>query len=156
MKPIEVEISELLIKKNLSLGVAESCTGGLLSHMITNVVGSSAYFDSSVVCYSKNAKIKLLGVPEQVIETFGTVSAECAMAMAKAVKKLRGTKIGLAITGIAGPQTEKDKPASVVYIAIAYGRKIYVEGFGFMGERQEIKKQAAVAALKFLRRHIED
>ncbi len=162
---LEQEIAKLLKKKNLSLAVAESCTGGLLSHVITNVVGSSEYFDSSVVCYSKKSKIKLLGVPEQVIDTFGTVSAECAITMAKAVKRLRGTKIGLAVTGIAGADLIENKPVGMVYIALSYGRKNYVERYRFKGKREEIKKQAAVAALELLwstlgkcyhlRRHVE-
>lgn len=152
---LEQEVGRLLAEKNLTLSIAESCTGGLLSHMITSVVGSSAYFDSSVVCYSKRAKIKLLGVPEEVINTSGTVSAECAVRMAKAIKRLRGTKIGLAVTGIAGPEAEENKPVGMVYIAISYGRKNYVDGFRFKGKRQGIKRKAAVAALKLLRRYVE-
>jgi len=152
---LEQEIGRFLVKKNLTLSIAESCTGGLLSHMITNVAGSSAYFDSSVVCYSKKSKIKLLGVPEQVIDTFGTVSAQCAIAMAKAVKRLRGTKIGLAVTGIAGADLIENKPVGTVYIALSYGRKNYVERFTFEGKREEIKRKAVVSALKLLRRYVE-
>ncbi|MBI5050105.1 MAG: CinA family protein [Nitrospirae bacterium] len=143
MMSIEQKIGELLIKKNLTLSIAESCTGGLLSHMITNVPKSSAYFDSSVLCYSKNVKVKLLGIPEKLINKYGTVSAETAKAMADAVRKLRRTKIGLAVTGIAGPDSIEKKPVGTVYIAVSYRNKIYAEGFRFKGNRKEIKTKAA-------------
>ena len=151
---IEKKIGKLLIKKNLTLSIAESCTGGLLSHMITNMPKSSAYFDSSVVCYAANAKVGLLGLSEKIISRYGTVSIETAMAMAKAVKRLRNTKIGLAVTGIAGPGSIEKKPVGTVYIAVSYGNKIYAEGFRFKGNRKEIKTKAASAAMRLLWKHI--
>lgn len=154
MKSLEQKIGELLIKKNLTISIAESCTGGLLSNMITNVPRSSAYFDSSVVCYSKKAKVKLLGISEKIISRYGTVSIETTKAMAEAIKKLRRTKIGLAVTGVAGPDLTENKPVGRVYIVLSHGKKNYVKEFMFKGKREEIKKQVAVAAIELLWRHL--
>jgi nicotinamide-nucleotide amidase len=103
MGKIEIELGELLIKRNLTLATAESCTGGLIADMITNVSGSSRYFERGVVTYSNESKIELLKVPLETIEKFGAVSEESATAMATGIKGLAGTDLGLAVTGIAGP-----------------------------------------------------
>ncbi len=152
MKPLKpfTSVGKLLAEKNLTLAIAESCTGGLLSHMITNTPGSSAYFDSAVICYSQEAKVRLLGLSEKLISKYGTVSPETAKAMASAVKKLRNVKIGLAVTGIAGPDAQENKPVGLVYIALSYGKQAYAGEFRFKGKREEIKKQAAKAAIKLL------
>lgn len=156
MKPLEhfTSVRRLLAEKNLTLAIAESCTGGLLSHMITNAPGSSAYFDSAVICYSTEAKVRLLGVPEKLISKYGTVSPETAKAMASAVKKLRDVKIGLAVTGIAGPDSQENKPVGLVYIALSYGKQTYAGEFRFKGGREKIKKQAAMAAIEFLWKYL--
>ncbi|MBI4838345.1 MAG: CinA family protein [Nitrospirae bacterium] len=154
MKPLEQKIGKLLADKHLTLAIAESCTGGLLSHMITNAPGGSAYFDSAVICYSPEAKVKLLGIPEKLIGKYGTVSPETAKAMARAVKKLRNVKIGLAVTGTAGPDSQENKPVGLVYIALSYGKQTYAGEFRFKGGREKIKKQATKAAIEFLWKHL--
>ncbi|MBI5194769.1 MAG: CinA family protein [Nitrospirae bacterium] len=154
MKSLEQKIGKLLAEKNLTLAIAESCTGGLLSHMITNAPGSSAYFDSAVICYSPESKVRLLGLSEKLISKYSTVSPETAKAMARAVKKLRNVKIGLAVTGIAGPDSKENKPVGLVYIALSYGKLTYAGEFRFKGDREEIKKQASMAAIEFLWKHL--
>ncbi len=151
----EEDIGKLLTGKKLTISVAESCTGGLLSSMITNVPQCSAYFESSVVCYSKKSKTGLLGVPEELIDRYGTVSAETAGLMAEAVRKQRKTDIGLAVTGIAGPDTIENKETGRVFIAISSGKKVCAKDFRFNGSRVTIKKQASIAALTLLRSFLE-
>lgn len=154
--PLERKIGMLLTKKRLTLSIAESCTGGLLSHIITDIPKSSAYFNGSLVCYSQKAKAGLLRIPERLINRHGTVSAETAKAMAEAVRRLIRTRIGLAVTGVAGPDLIEGKPAGLVYIALSYNKKTYVQEFKLRGTREKIKKQAAKAALEFLWKHLKD
>ncbi|MBI5026950.1 MAG: CinA family protein [Nitrospirae bacterium] len=155
MITIEQEIGELLIKKSLTLSIAESCTGGLLSHRITNVPGSSAYFEYSVVCYSKAAKTRFLGVKEGLIEQYGTVSAEVTQAMAQAVRKRAKTSFGLAVTGVAGTDSMEGKSAGLVYVALSFEKGVCSREFKFSGSREEIKDQASSAALSLLREHLQ-
>jgi len=148
---IEEEIGKILIEKNLTLSVAESCTGGLISNLITNVNGSSNYFERGYVVYSNRSKIELLDVPEDTIKKHGAVSSHTAIAMAEGVKRKSGTNIGLSVTGIAGPSggTIK-KPVGLVYIAVAGDKKIEYKEYRFRGKRHEIKLESANAALKCL------
>ena len=148
---IEEEIGRLLRNKKLTLSVAESCTGGLISNMITNFAGSSDYFERGYVVYSNRSKIELLDVPEDTIKKHGAVSSHTAIAMAEGVKRKSGTNIGLSVTGIAGPSggTIK-KPVGLVYIAVAGDKKIEYKEYRFRGKRHEIKLESANAALKCL------
>ncbi|UCF09206.1 MAG: CinA family protein, partial [Thermoplasmata archaeon] len=100
---LEKRVGDLLRSRNLKMAVAESCTGGLICHRITNIPGSSDYFNFGVVVYSNAAKMQILDVPKLVLESFGAVSAETARVMAENVRKLSGCDVGLAVTGIAGP-----------------------------------------------------
>ncbi|HWR58653.1 MAG TPA: CinA family protein, partial [Thermodesulfovibrionales bacterium] len=102
----------------LRLSVAESCTGGLIAHLLTTLPGASEFFDSSVVCYSTESKIKLLGVKSSVIRKHGAVSEETARAMAVAVRNRRGTDLSLSTTGNLGPDAMEDKKVGVVFIAV--------------------------------------
>jgi len=106
---LEGTVGRLLREHQATLAVAESCTGGLVAHRLTQVPGSSDYFDRSVVVYSNGAKIQMLGVPESLISSLGAVSAEVAERMAKGVRQVSGTTLGLAITGIAGPRGDRKK-----------------------------------------------
>ena len=99
---LEEVIGRLLRNRGWRIATAESCTGGLIAHRITNVAGSSDYFDSGVVSYSNEAKMELLKVPEEVINAYGTVSRQTAIAMAEGIRRLRSTDMGLGVTGIAG------------------------------------------------------
>ncbi len=147
----EVEIGELLRKRGLTLAVAESCTGGLVSSLITDVPGSSDYFLGGVVAYSNEVKESVLGVPGEILRTVGAVSPECARAMAVGVRRLLGADIGLATTGIAGPTGgTPTKPVGLVYIAIAHARGIEVRELRLSGSRRGNKHSAACEALKLL------
>jgi nicotinamide-nucleotide amidase len=117
-----------LIKKKLTISVAESCTGGLLSHNLTKLANSSKYFQMGLTTYSNQAKIKILKVNKNIIRKYGAVSAECCKAMVKNLSKISKSKINVSITGIAGPGgASKNKPVGLVYIGIIKGKKLIVE-----------------------------
>lgn len=150
---LERVVGRLLTARGLTLAVAESCTGGLLGHRLTNVPGASAYLERGVVVYSNRAKQELLGVPEAVLRTHGAVSAPCAEAMADGVVKRSGAACGVAITGIAGPEGgTPDKPVGTVFVAVATPGASTVRRYRFAGDRASIKWQATQAALDLLRR----
>jgi nicotinamide-nucleotide amidase len=151
MKP-KREAGKVLVSRGLTLATAESCTGGLIAHTITNVPGSSAYFDRGFIVYSNSAKIELLGVEAALISECGAVSSEVAQAMAEGARRTSGADVGLAVTGIAGPiSDESKKPVGLVYIAASAGDgSTVVERHQFSGTRLQIKKQSADAALALL------
>jgi PncC family amidohydrolase len=118
----EEEIGDALRKEEISISSAESCTGGLISHIITNVPGSSEYYKGGVIAYANEVKENVLHVSKEILEEHGAVSAECAMAMAMGVRELLRTDVGIATTGIAGPTGgTPDKPVGLIYIALATG-----------------------------------
>ena len=148
---IEAEVGEILRKRGLTLAVAESCTGGLLSSLITDVPGSSDYFRGGVVAYSNEVKERVLGVPREILETVGAVSPECARAMAEGVRRLLNADLALATTGIAGPTGgTPTKPVGLVYIALAHPGGIEVREHRFVGSRRGNKCSAAHGALELL------
>ena len=121
-------VVQCLIEKNLSISTAESCTGGLLSAAITAVPGASGVFGCGIVSYSIEVKENLLGVPAEVIDGYGVVSAETAKAMAESIKKISGSCISVGITGLAGPAGKNDPlPVGTVYTAIAYEDRMVAE-----------------------------
>src|SRR5512143_3675853 len=120
--PLEVRIGELLKARRMTLAVAESCTGGLIMHRLTNVAGSSEYFPGGLVSYANEAKAKLLGVNQDDLVRFGAVSETVAQQMARGVRAVFDTQIGLAVTGIAGPGGgSPDKPVGLTYIGLVGG-----------------------------------
>jgi nicotinamide-nucleotide amidase len=136
----------------MTLGLAESCTGGLIGDRMTNVPGSSLYFKGGVVVYSDQAKQKILGVKNQTLIKHGAVSAETVREMALAAKKIFNSDIGLSISGIAGPDGGSNiKPVGLVFIAIAEIKGLKVIEKRFLGPRRQIKEMAAQAALNELR-----
>jgi len=144
-------VSAELKKQGLTIATAESCTGGLIAHSLTNVSGSSDYFDRGVVSYSNASKIELLDVPDDLIRKYGAVSEQVAEAMANGVRKKSKVDVGLATTGIAGPTGgTKDKPVGLVYIAIAKSDSTVVRKFLFSGNRLENKESTCNAALNML------
>ena len=152
---LEEVIGYLLYMRKKTIAVAESCTGGLISHRLTNVPGSSNYLLGSVVAYSDKIKREGLGVKKTTLEKYGAVSEKAAEEMAKGAKKLTRPDFGLGITGIAGPAgTTKEKPIGLVYVALAYKDKVETREFKFRGEREVIKAKAANAALDMVRRHL--
>jgi nicotinamide-nucleotide amidase len=156
---LEDTISKLLKKHSTTLAVAESCTGGLVSNLLTNVQGSSDFFSGGIVSYSNKAKKDLLNVSAKLIEKYGVISAEVAKAMAHGVKERIQTDIGLAVTGIAGPAgfeegIDQGKPVGLVYVATAINGDLKCEEYRFFGSRTDIKKRAANAVLNTLRLHL--
>lgn len=152
---LESVVASLLIEAGLSLSVAESCTGGLLAHRLTNVPGSSGYLELALVCYSNSSKMNLLGVPESELELHGAVSDAVARGMALGVKRLGGTSLGMSITGIAGPGgATSQKPVGLVCMALAHPRGVTSQEQRFIGDREGIKYRASQAALDMLRRYL--
>jgi nicotinamide-nucleotide amidase len=152
---LEGVIGSLLRQTKKTLSVAESCTGGLLGHRITNVSGSSDYFLQGVVTYSNDSKIQLLGISADLFLHFGAVSHEVAEAMAVGIRQRSGSDIGLSITGIAGPKGgSSEKPVGLVYVGISWQSGVKVEKNTFLGNREIIKSQSSQKALDMLRRHL--
>lgn len=150
---LAMTVGALLRRHGWTLAIAESCTGGLAAHHITNVPGSSDYFLLAVVAYSNASKIKMLGVPRRLIERVGAVSQEVALAMAQGVRRLAQCDLGVAITGIAGPTGGTPiKPVGLVHVALAQPRRHTVQTFCFKGSRLAVKRQASEAALQIMSR----
>jgi competence/damage-inducible protein CinA-like protein len=148
-------VAELFRDRCLTLSLAESCSGGLIAKRITDIPGSSRYFCEGVVTYSNDAKMRLLGVPSELLESCGAVSSECASAMAKGVRLASGSDLGLAVTGIAGPDGgSEDKPVGTVFISLAAPDGCWTKRFQFGGNRDEIRTLTAWTALDWLRRYL--
>ena len=154
-KLLEEEIGELLRRHKLKMGVAESATGGLISHKITNIPGSSEYFEGSIISYSNKAKTSLLAVKESTLRNYGAVSSETSKEMAQGVKREMDVDIGLASTGIAGPSGgTSEKPVGLVYIGLAIKDALISKKFIFHGNRDENKKTFSDAALSTLKEYL--
>jgi len=152
MVNLNLDIKRLFTKKNYTLSVAESSSGGLLSHLVTNIPGSSQYFILGVIAYSNAAKTSILKIPRKIIFKNGAVSSKVARLMASSVKKLAKSDFGIGITGIAGPGGgSKSKPVGTVFIAIDGPAKKICQRFSFKGSRLAIKKAAAQTALRLLK-----
>ena len=155
---MEDVVGQELTKRGLILAVAESCTGGLIGHRLTQVAGSSAYLDRGAVCYSNRAKTEMLGVPAELIARHGAVSKEVAASMACGIRERANVSVGLSVTGIAGPGGGTEaKPVGLVYVGLddGTGRPITRE-FRFHGDRNLIKQRSSQAALDLLRRWLLD
>ena len=152
---LEQVVGLLLTKQKKTLAVAESCTGGLISHRLTNVPGSSGYFLEGAVAYSNAAKVDLLAVPPDLIDAHGAVSFPVARAMALGIRRRARADLGLAVTGIAGPAGgTPEKPVGLVFVALAWPGGIEVQKNLFPGKREQIKRQSAQRALDMVRRHL--
>lgn len=149
-------IIQRLIKKKLSISVAESCTGGMLSSSITSISGASKIFNIGLVTYSNLAKIKLLKVSSSNIKRYGAVSEKCCLKMVEGLSKLSKSKINISITGIAGPKGgSKNKPVGLVYIGIKKGEKISINKYLFKNKnRENIRKNSVKEALKLIDKFI--
>ena len=153
---LEEIVAALLIEKKMTLAVAESCTGGLISNRLTDVAGSSAFFERAVVAYSNAAKVNLLGVPAGVIEKHGAVSEETARLMAEGVRKIAGTDLGLSSTGIAGPTGgSKEKPVGTVYLALAIPSRPFAAHYTFRWDRKRNKHVFSEAALIMIKDYLQ-
>jgi nicotinamide-nucleotide amidase len=152
---LEDSVGIQLIKLNTTIAIAESCTGGLICHKLTNVPGISDVFLQGLVVYSNKAKLDLLKIPEQILASYGAVSEPTAVAMADGVRKLAKTDLGLAVTGIAGPGGGSvQKPVGLVYIALSTVEKTLCKEYFFTGNREVIKTRTALTALNMVRKHL--
>jgi nicotinamide-nucleotide amidase len=151
---LEGVVGRILTENRATIAVAESCTGGLLAERLTNVPGSSLYFLGGVVCYSNDLKARLLDVPTGIIESKGAVSPEVALSLADGVRRLTGAKLGIGVTGVAGPGGgTPEKPVGLVYIGIADERGPRHRDFRFVGDRDRIRLFASQSALDMARRY---
>jgi len=154
---LEGVVAALLIGKKITLALAESCTGGLISDRLTDVPGSSAFFKRGLVAYSNESKEDLLGVPAEVIRQYGAVSRETALLMAEGARTRGRTDLGLATTGIAGPDGgTEEKPVGTVFIALADGKSTYCRRFSFRWDRRRNKMLTSQWALLILRKYLTD
>jgi nicotinamide-nucleotide amidase len=153
---LEKKIGKLLQERSLTIGVAESCTGGILAGRITDIPGSSAYFVAGLVTYSNKAKTKFLAVPDEIITRHGAVSNAVAERMAEGARYAAGVDIGLSVTGIAGPAGgSPEKPVGTVFVALATKKDVFVRKFLFSGNRHEVRKRASEEALTMLLDYLE-
>jgi nicotinamide-nucleotide amidase len=148
-------VAELFHDHGLTLSVAESCSGGQIAKTITDIPGSSGYFIEGVVTYSNESKMRQLGISADLINNCGAVSSECASAMAKGVRLASGSDLGLAVTGIAGPEGGcEEKPVGTVFISLAAPDGCWTKRFHFNGNRDEVRTLTAWTALDWLRRYL--
>lgn len=155
MSSIEQEVNNLLRQKKLALGIVESATGGLISHLMTNISGSSDYYKGSVTAYSNEIKVKIVGVSQEAINKYGAVSPQVAEEMAEGGRKLLGADICLSDTGIAGPGgATPSKPVGLFYIGLAHRAGTYSRKHNFGGDRERNKQDAAETALKWLKEYL--
>ncbi len=148
---LEETLFEILRREALSIATAESCTGGLVSHRITSVAGSSAYFLGGVVAYSNAVKMSVLDVPEDVLRRVGAVSSDCALAMARGVRERIGADIGVSTTGIAGPGgATAGKPVGLVFIGCSSPWGDVFEEHHFSGDRSTVIRTSADSALRLV------
>ncbi len=152
---MEAVVGQMLKERKMTLSVAESCTGGLIGHRITSIPGSSVYFDRGATVYSNRSKVEMLGVKQETLTVYGAVSDEAVRAMAEGIKGTAHTDIGLAATGIAGPEGgTDDKPVGTVYIGLSADEQTFSACYRFSGDRDKIKQQTSEMALDWVRRYL--
>lgn len=157
MAALEYEIGELLRQKGLTLGAVESATGGLISHLVTNVPGSSDYYRGSVTSYSNEVKTGLVGVKRETLQKHGAVSSQVAEEMAAGGRELLGVDICIADTGIAGPGgATPGKAVGLFYLGLAHAGGVSSRRHEFHGTREENKRRAAEAALGWVKQWLEE
>ena len=154
---LEVLVGKLLRQSGLRLSVAESCTGGLIGHRITNVPGSSTYYMGSVTAYAYEAKVRILRVKWRTLETYGAVSEETVLEMAKGVRRALAADIGLSISGIAGPGGgTPEKPVGLTWIGVSSYSVNRAWQYVWEGDRLSVKEQSAEQALRCLVEFLQD
>ncbi|MFA6054599.1 MAG: CinA family protein [Thermodesulfovibrionales bacterium] len=143
-------VHELFKARGLTLSVAESCTGGLISHYVTHLPGASAFFKAGVISYSAEMKIKILGVSSDIISSSGVVSEQTAREMAEKLRLLTGTDISVSTTGNLGPDVLEGKETGLIYVAVSKEGRTFAKELRLRGNREENKEEAALEALRFL------
>ncbi len=152
---IEQVVGQMLIDAGLTIGVAESCTGGLIEARLSDIPGASRYLVGGVVAYNNRVKEKILGVPKEVLAQFGAVSRQTAIAMAEGVRRELGSSIGLSVTGVAGPTSSEGKLVGLVYIALSSPTGVCFREYRFPGERKAIRNGTVNAALKMAKHFLQ-
>ncbi|MDY4081283.1 MAG: competence/damage-inducible protein A [Candidatus Metalachnospira sp.] len=147
-------VAQMLVKRNKTIAVAESCTGGLVASRLIEYPGISSVLLEGAVTYSNEAKMRRLGVKRETLEAYGAVSAETAVEMAEGIAKSSGASIGLSTTGVAGPGPSEGKPEGLVFIGVYIEGKTYVKELNLAGKRNVIRERAAYNALDYLRRKL--
>lgn len=154
-RELEEVVGTLLVEKNLTIGVAESCTGGLLGGRITSVPGASRYFKGGIVAYANDVKVDRLGVPAETLEQYGAVSAETAMAMAAGAASALGADIGLSTTGVAGPTGgSEEKPVGTIFVGLSVSGRVSALKFNFGVDRESIRGRTVTIALEMVRKNL--
>lgn len=143
-------IHRVFKEKGLKLSVAESCTGGLISHYITSLPGASLFFEAGAVTYSIEAKKKILGINSEMVTRYGVISKETAALMASSIMRITGSDYGLSTTGNLGPDVLEGKERGLIYIGVAHKDKTWTKELRLTGERRENKEEAALKSLEFL------
>lgn len=148
-EPLEEKIGKMLRDNHLTLAAAESCTGGLVGHRVTNVAGSSDYYVGSVTAYANETKMRILGVRPETLEAHGAVSSETVIEMSEGICRALNASLGIAISGIAGPGGgTSEKPVGTVWFGVAGPQGTHTRRFQFTGDRIAVKDQAAETALQ--------
>ena len=149
--PLEIKVAQRLMRARKTLSIAESCSGGLLAHRLTNIPGSSEFFKLGVIAYSYESKRDILKIPAPILKKYGAVSPQVVELLAKHVRTLQKTDFGIGITGIAGPGgATAQKPVGLVYIALSTKKGTLVKKCLFKGRRTQVKKKTSDKALKLL------
>lgn len=144
-------LGAVLVERGFTVATAESCTGGLVAHLLTEIPGSSRYVRGGIVAYADDVKRTELGIPGEVLAAHGAVSAQVALAMAEGVRRRLGTDLGVGVTGVAGPDGGSEaKPVGLVYVAVAGAGPAEVRRCLWSGDRSENKRLSAEAALEML------
>lgn len=148
VQSLVVELGKRLVNRKWKMATAESCTGGLVGHELTNVAGSSGWYQGGIIAYSNDLKMRLLGVQEEILKHHGAVSEPCVLAMVRGVCRVTGADVGVALSGIAGPSGgTPDKPVGTVWIGWFVQGRSWAVCKHFSGTRGEIKQQSAWTAL---------
>ncbi len=146
-----IKLIEVLKEKKLTIATAESCTGGLIAKLITDIAGSSQVFIGGVVCYSNEMKMKWLGVKQQTLDRHGAVSSETVAELLDGILRQTGADCAITVSGIAGPTGgTPDKPVGTVFIGIAIGDRVVIERFQFKGSRADVRQAASQQAAKMM------
>jgi len=154
-KELAQVVGEMLIERNVTISIAESCTGGLVSAKLTDIPGISKVFNRAVVSYSNQSKIENLGVKAETLEKYGAVSRETAVEMAEGVRSMSGTDVGVSITGIAGPGGgTEEKPVGLVHIALAHGEGVIHKELRLRGSRSRIRNVTCLNVFDMIRRYL--
>jgi len=154
---LEERLAVALSNRGLTLATAESCTGGGLSRLLTEIPGASAFFIGGIIAYHNDVKMQLLNVPPEILTRYGAVSSQTAIAMAEEVRSRFKADLGVSITGIAGPSGgSAEKPVGLVYISVANLQRTHVAEHRFPGDRSQVREGAITAALRLILESITD